>query len=355
MLFSKGTMANPFAALQEEDEDEKRPQEESQDSSNLQQVERRKSKRKSRKQRGLLRRLKLKLLRILNFPKDLIVATLSAAWNAFLDVIGSRKRAADLEDTVKTLVSRIEALEKRKIQSPIPATSAMIDPPSSRTASRVATDQEATLAPSGSQNAISDPICEKYKKMLAVGVPEPAIRQKMIKDGVDPDLLFPPQPKPQTQMKVQFTRTVKTEVKTIQTPAPNQRSLNITVAALEEIRSSLRSSQTRPTSRQNDENVKPNGPLPGFTVSVSTLQEIRGSLRKAPRRTPESSKKGSTSGTKSPRIKDITNLRTRNETPLRTPFDKKQQQMSPSTARSDGEFLQLALLRKFQNVSSSPV
>ena len=280
-----------------------------------------------RREKRRLRKAKAKRKSIISKIRMFLTLFIQAifCWIFHLWMKAQKKDAEKFEETIKMLKERLEKLESQERPS---ATLAVPSQP-----------QVPQQPP-----AASDPnneITEKYKKMLSVGVPEMAVRQKMLKDGVDPKLLFPAM----EIEKVALQAIKKANVKAVEssdsslsrTPAP--RGLNITVSALQDIRGSLRKTGSTRDSFENSENKE--NPQP-FAISAAKIQEIRSNLKKTATKTPMDGRYRA-----SPGMRDITNI----DSAPRTPYVKKVIQ-SPSTARSDGEFLHLALLRKFQNVDS---
>ena len=227
------------------------------------------------------------------FFVSIFITVLSAIYSTRDD----KERIVKLENNVSILSQKIDVLEKQvkfsKEQLVVPTTE--LQP-------RLEKQKEE------SNSCESNEIIMKYKKMLSIGIPEGAVQQKMVKDGVDVKLLFP---------NYENSKTVSS----IKTVSFSQKQTHVN------------HSETNPGEKQKCENKK--GNLPRLQVTVAKLEEIRSCLRKTP---------------KQPSTPDKTSMRSSFRTPVSEKIAK-----SPSTAKSNAEYLELALLRKFQNVVSPSV
>ena len=196
----------------------------------------------------------------------------------------------------------------------------------------------------------------KYKRMLSFGVPEQAVKNKMVQDGVEPAQLFggspqlagasnrPPAPVARVQISaaaLQATRLRSAD--TVRTPSEAARAAGaqaqgprapVTLADLQKIK--LRKTPRKPgvaAVSRIDENT----PLRGAVPSLGDVLNTRNALKKTtlPR---------SPGGTPCKRSRVV-----------RTPLGKvhENENLSPSRARSNAEFIELALQKKFRTVHTA--
>jgi len=156
----------------------------------------------------------------------------------------SSRAAAHIEHILVDLTRRVELLERRPAtQKPSPAL-----PPIRRESSSVA----------NLEMQKNDDDLGKYRKMLAVGIPQPAVRQCMLKDSIDPLRIFP-----DMACEATFRRPlpVKPSVPTSTIKATPQAGFKVTVDQLQLLRSGLkktpakRSSPRTPFSNSSNNNT----------------------------------------------------------------------------------------------------
>jgi hypothetical protein len=346
---------NPFAALADSCEEVHNPSEET-----IKVVKESTNKKKKRKHKKIAKdrcfgRWKNRLSQFFILPWHNIQLISRAAWDSILEAIGNREKATVLESTIQQLSARIEALESHKlvlqqVSQPSAAGFQMMNQSDSgSTAASVSS--VSTGAMTVMEGVIEEDNLHKYKKMLAVGVPQPAVSQKMIKDGLDPVLLFPSRP----IEAIAFQRHKKALGMTPAQKPSSDKSLAITVAAIEEVRVGLRkiTEDSRSSKQSETPKLKQACKPAAFAISESTLQALRGGLKKpADRKMDVDHTPMQRSG-----LRDVTNTHSGQNrqqiNSMKTPAMKATRK-SPSTAKSDGEYLQLALLKKFENVSFSP-
>ena len=213
-----------------------------------------------------------------------------------------------LEVTVEELRRRVEELEKTHVVKRVGLEEAPPPPPGASAATSAAT---------------SDPRVEKYARMKRMGVPDGAVRQAMIKDGVDPKLMG-----------------LEPVDACVKLAAPTR----MVVAA---------TPKTPAASAATTTTTKP------MVITLDAIQSTRAGLRKTPARphmlvrrsSPSSAASASKESGSAPRVRAF-GVRNTNVPPGAAP---KSALRSPSTARSNGEFLQLMLARKFENAMGSPL
>jgi len=173
--------------------------------------------------------------------------------------------------------------------------------------------------------ATTNPAVLKYSKMLSFGIPKNAVIQAMRKDKTDPLLLFPDSKSPQSKLVSGAIETT------------NKSRSGICLADIKAV-SLLKVPLSNST------------PSKSGGVSLEELQRIK--LRKRPASNINSENPNT------PSMKDIVGVKLRKtvteKSPGGTPFKLRgsSNNRSPSCARSDGEFLHLALKKKFSSFAS---
>jgi hypothetical protein len=186
----------------------------------------------------------------------------------------------------------------------------------------------------------ADPtLVEKYKKMLLVGIPEGAIRQKVIQDGLDPDLIFVQSPTTTTgiplvsivQRVQQGVKSININKKPVTISSSSSSRPFITVADISRIRSSLKatsssSNNTPATTNKSSNENNFTSPMISATNKLPAITKRFNSNHK------------NNSATKNGGLRDVTN----NNIP------------SITVAATPAEYLRSALNQKFAFVKSTP-
>lgn len=283
----------------------------------------------------------------------------------------------ELQDEIVSLRSRLASLEALVQESANQRSDNLTQashPLAPAPAKAFKTPEPVSMSKPAAKASAKNPAYAKYHRMLSFGVPRSAVEQAMMKDGVDTRGLDDPN----------FQNDSSSANSGAPGPIPAPRP-SISASALQQVR--LRGANKTP---QRKEKPKPvNNKSRSAVITLEALREVK--LRATPQKQPKTSRaRGNTPGAIlsleqlqqvklrpcTPLVADKENCKDANNkhvsfhlrktmgdrspggTPARmrstrfadlTPL----QERSPSRARSDGEFLELALRRKFASLYNS--
>jgi len=266
---------------------------------------------------GELRGVKSKLLA--KFPQGLLQQPSAPVPRTSGKAEDMLKMIEQLKEQVSALRTRVETLEQKP-------------PAAVGVPQRNGTEVTNGKASNPSIAKTSNPAVAKYQRMLGVGISKDAVMQAMKRDQVDVSLLFPEE---------------KGATRVVRRAAPISANLLQGV----KLQKRSRASPSKGVLASNSGNSR------GAILNINDILTVK--LRKS---TPmqhvgkENSRQGSNVGLS---MKDIMSVQLRKTTlsrsPGGTPAKKKRvrTRTSPSKARTDGEFLELALKRKFAGVGEA--